>query len=383
MVSRRRLAALLGLAGLVALGGWAIAGPYGRAAALLVLATEIDGWPRAFARVHERPVTARTLQIPTRTGTLRAHAYAPARGRSRPVVLVSGVHPDGIDDPRLVHFARSLAAVGLATITPELQILMDFEVGPNATDAIEDVVAWVAAQEELAGRQRVGIFGISFSGGLAIVAAGRESISDDVAFVLSIGGHGDLPRTLDTLAGGILTGAAEAETDTFGLAIVLASVAPHVVPPEQVPALRAWARTYLIAAHLPFEDPQRAAGFSAAERLAAGLPEPASTFVRHARDADSEALRPHLLHHVRELAADPALSPERAPAPRAPVYLLHGTDDPVIPPAESVRAGEHLRAHTEVRVLLTPLLTHADLEPGLAARETAELLGFMGSLLRH
>jgi dienelactone hydrolase len=378
----RRLALVAVVAAVLGLAVWAIAGPYGRAATLLVLATEMNGWPRTFARLHERPVEQRTLTIPAATGDVRAHAYLPVRRRWQPVVLVSGVHPDGIDDPRLVHFARSLASVGLGTVTPDVPILSEFAVGPGATDLIESITAWVAAQEDLSGGDAVGLVGISFSGGLAIVAAGRESIRDQVAFVLSIGGHGDLLRTLDTLAGGILTDA-EAVTDAFGLAIVLASVAPRVVPGDQVDALREWARTYLTAAHLPFDDPQRTALFAGADRLAAALPDPSRTFAAHARAGDSAALRPHLLQHVRESAGHPALSPERAPAPRAPVFLLHGVDDPVIPPQESVRLGDDLeRRGVYVRVLLTPLLTHADLEPDLAVRDVSALLSFLAGLLR-
>ena len=217
----RRLIAIAAIVTVLALAIWAIAGPYGRAGALLLLATEHDGWLRGVARLHERPVGRRTLTIPTRDGDVRAHAYYPERGRWRPVVLVSGVHPEGIDDPRLVHFARSLAAVGLGAITPDLPVLVEFAIGPAATDAIEDAVSWVAEQADLGTNDRVGLAGISFSGGLAVVAAGRATIRDRVAFVLSLGGHGDLLRTLDTLAGGILTDAADVETDAFGLAIVL------------------------------------------------------------------------------------------------------------------------------------------------------------------
>ena len=47
------------------------------------------------------------------------------------------------------------------------------------------------------------MMGISFAGGLSIVAAGRPALRDHVAVVLSLGGHGDLPRTLRYLCTGI------------------------------------------------------------------------------------------------------------------------------------------------------------------------------------
>ena len=48
----------------------------------------------------------------------------------------------------------------------------------------------------------VGLMGISFSGGLSIVAAGRPTLRDRVAYVFSFGGHDDLPRVLRYLCTG-------------------------------------------------------------------------------------------------------------------------------------------------------------------------------------
>ena len=68
-----------------------------------------------------------------------------------------------------------------------------------------------------------------------------------------------------------------------------------------------------------------------------------------------------LLPHVAELGGDPALSPARSPFPAAPVYLLHGTDDNVVPAIESTLLGDALRARKVAeQVLLTPLNTHAE-----------------------
>jgi dienelactone hydrolase len=368
----------------IAVGGgvWAVRGPYGRAAALLVYLTDARGWPASIARLHDREFVERDFEIAGRHRTVRARAYHPAQGTWRPILVLSGVRPEGIDEPRLIDFARSLARIGFGAITPDLPGLFDFEIGPDSTDLIEDVTAWALAQGDLGANDRVGLIGISFSGGLAIAAAGRESIRDRVAFVMTVGSHGDLLRTLDTLAGGILSDSAAIQAHPDGLAIVLASVAPRVVPADQVPAVRAWARTFLTATHLPLDDPQRPATFAEADRLVAALPEPSATFAAQARDADFTALRPYLLPHVRELGGDPALSPERSPAPRAPVYLLHGTDDPVIPAEESERLAAYLRPRTRVRLLVTPVLSHADLGAG-GGRDVLDLVTFVGSMLRQ
>ena len=45
----------------------------------------------------------------------------------------------------------------------------------------------------------------------------------------------------------------------------------------------------------------------------------------------------------------PSLSPERATPPTAPVFLLHGVDDNVIPSIETVLLAEHLKGKARVK----------------------------------
>ena len=81
---------------------------------------------------------------------------------------------------------------------------------------------------------------------------------------------------------------------------------------------------------------------------------------------------------------DPALSPELAPPPTAPVFLLHGRDDNIIPAAESVLLGNRLRADgVATRVLLSGLLTHASVNPAASARDAWELVRFWADVLRQ
>ena len=45
----------------------------------------------------------------------------------------------------------------------------------------------------------------------------------------------------------------------------------------------------------------------------------------------------------------PSLSPERATPPIAPIFLLHGVDDNVIPSVETVLLAEHLKGKARVQ----------------------------------
>jgi predicted esterase len=85
---------------------------------------------------------------------------------------------------------------------------------------------------------------------------------------------------------------------------------------------------------------------------------------------------------MADLGGDPALSPSRSPLPSAPVYLLHGTDDNVVPAIEStLLAGQLERQHHAVHLLLTPLITHAEVDRAATAKSAFALIDFWSRLL--
>ena len=78
--------------------------------------------------------------------------------------------------------------------------------------------------------------GISFGGGLSVVAASR--LGDRAAWVLSFGGHGDLPRALRYLCTGVLPDGQTRPPHDYGVVIILLGVADRLVPADQVEPLR-------------------------------------------------------------------------------------------------------------------------------------------------
>jgi fermentation-respiration switch protein FrsA (DUF1100 family) len=146
--------------------------------------------------------------------------------------------------------------------------------------------------------------------------------------------------------------------------IILLGVADKVVPSNQVEPLRQGILAFLNASHLDMVDKPRAAlEFERARKLSESLPEPARTFMSWVNNRDVAHLGPALLPHVAELGSDPALSAARNPPPSAPVYLLHGADDNVIPAVESQLLADDLRARgAHVTQLSTPLITHAEVD---------------------
>ena len=387
MATKRTVAVLVLV---VLVGGVFLALPYARATALLIRVSNMTGTAGSFAQAFSFPVTkAAPHTVPTRQGDVPAQFYRPSKNaRGRTLLLIPGIHSMGINEPRLAALAQDLAAGGYLVMTLALPDLMAYSITIQSPDVIEDAVAWMANQKALAEDGKVGIVGISFAGGLSTSAAGRPSIKDKVAFVLSFGGHGDMPRVMKYLATGEelpAPGAVTHPPHDYGVAVILYRLAEFgVVPPEQVQGLRDGVRTFLLASQLTLVSMDEAnATFAKAREMAKALPEPSRTYMNYVNDRAVDKLGPVLVPFLQQLGSDdPGLSPQRAAPPIAPVFLLHGDEDTVIPPAESVILGESLRSKgANVRVLLSHIITHAELDKAGDTYEAWKLIAFWTDLL--
>jgi dienelactone hydrolase len=389
----RRLTTRIFLVVSLLIAGAAIVwGPaYARSASLVIRAAQVQGFLLSAAKVQEQHFTVEPdTTVPTRHGAIRARLYRPDSIR-RAVLLVPGVHAMGIDEPRLTGLSNELAATGLAVLTMELPDLAHYQFTPRTVDLIEDGARWLADRKDVATDGRIGLMGISFAGGLAMVAAGRPALKDRLAFVFSFGGHGDLPRVLRYLCSGIeplKPGDPPGTTPHFrqphdyGVAVILVGIADRVVPPDQVEPLRHGIIRYLTASQVDVVDKPRAAKiFEDARHQAAALPEPAASLMKSVNDRDVKGLGARLLPTLDRLDFPASLSPEESAPPSAPVYLLHGTDDTVIPSVETLLLAHHLEDKTKVKTLLSGLITHAEVDKTAAASEVIKLVGFWADLL--
>jgi dienelactone hydrolase len=357
---------------------------YVRGASFVIQAANIEGVARTAAEWSTEAVAESPARVPWRGGELTARWYVPAERSARPVLIVPGVHAGGIEEPRLVAFARDVASMGHPVLTARLPDLTQYSITARTTDMIEDAAQWLAAQREHAAADgRVGVMGISFAGGLSIVAVSRPALKDRVAFVMSFGGHGDLPRTLRYLCTGVQPTGDRRPPHDYGVAIILLGAADRAVPSGQVEPLRNAILAFLDASHLDMVDKARAKlAFDHARQLEANLAEPAKTLMGYVNARDVDRLGKILLPYLSALSGDEALSPARAAAPAATVYLLHGEDDNVIPAVESSLLADTLRARgVRVRQLSTPLITHAEVDKTSAAGAFWDLTRFWGALL--
>jgi hypothetical protein len=344
--------------------------------AAVVLGASVDMYAGgAAARLvsYEVSVDDAPLALPDRA--LRSRRYAP-RDRDRPPVtlLLHGVHPRGIDEPRLRQFARALASVGLEVHTPELPELAAFDAQPQL---VGDIASCAAALRQRSQGRRVGAFGISFAGGLLLVAAATPRGDAALSYVVALGPHHDLRRLARYYAGGAL-----ASRD--GL---------RRVPPPHPYAGRILASAYAVDLWSADDAPiaRQALTLQLAERYrdAAAARERLSPQgrqrLRDVLEGPSPALQALLVNAAeRRAAALAGLSPAgRLGRLRVPVFLLHGIDDPIVPSTESEWLADEVPETALQRVLLTPALRHAEGSAGPELRESARLVAFVAAVLRH
>jgi dienelactone hydrolase len=378
--------------------GALVARPFVHGLSFVVRASHMHGTVGRVADFGTATTREREITIPVARGALRARIYEPTRTPRRAALLISGLHPAGINEPRLVDLARQLSASGLSIVTPDIQELSHFEITPATTDAIEQAALWLSSQPALSRDGRVGLMGISFSGGFAVVAAGRKSMAGHTAFTAAFGGHDDLPRALRYLCTGVEEGprhevrlnpGAAGDQEPFarapsdnGIAIILLGIADRLVPPSQVEPLRAAVRRFLSASYLDRVDsPKAEQEFAALRQVAKLMPQPSATLLRYVNERDVIHLGPRLLPFVGVYSGHPALSPSKSAKPSSPVFLLHGNDDNVIPAVESEYLAADLRGHAPIRLLLSDFLSHAKPDRPAHVGEVFQLAGFWGDLL--
>ena len=383
---RVALISLLVLVALV-LGAWLALSQsrYGRALALLVRMGKVGGPVGTHVGAWQTTAVDRVaLSFSGRHGRRAARLYRPHVVRTRPLLLSGGVHALGIDEPRLIAFAEALATSGTPVITPAFPDLKEYLVTPRLTDDIEDAALAMLAATEVPQDPdgRIGLLGISFAGGLSVVAAGRPALRDRVAFVFSVGGHARLPDVMRYVCTGVQPDGRVHTPHDYGSVILLTIMAEDVVPPDQVVPLRRAVHQFLHASHVDmFDKAQAARDFQTARDMETELPDTARAFMHLVNTRDVRTLGQRLLPYLDRWGQDPALSPARSPAPRAPVFVMHAAGDDVVPDSEAAALGAYLQSQgTPVRVHVTSMIGHAEVARTPTPAELVTLVRFWAEL---
>jgi dienelactone hydrolase len=372
---RWRLLRVLLLAGLVLAGGLAFRPVVAhlRAASLLLRFAD-EHAAGALADFGRHPIDEELTTLQTANGPAPARFYRPRDLTGPPgVVLVHGVHRLGIEEPRMVRFARAVAATGVVVLTPEVQEIADYRVDPRSIDTI----GAAAVELDRRTRGRAGVMGMSFAGGLSLLAAADPRFAGSIGFVVAIGAHDDLARVSRFFA----TNCVERPDGTvthlqahgYGTLVLVYGRVDRFFPPEDVEVARDVLRLWL------WDD--RAAAIARAEDLG---PESWAKMDGILHDP-VDRIAPEVLAVVeRDGAAMATVSPHRRLGGlEAPVFLLHGAGDTVIPAAETEWIASEVPPSMLRSVLVSPAIVHVEIGADTPAVEQWDLVHFMAGILEE
>jgi acetyl esterase/lipase len=132
--------------------------------------------------------------------SIDADLYIPAHGAKHSGVVFSmGAPPLSLDDPRLVRIAEDSARAGVVMLVPFSDRLDEMRIEPEEIDALVAEFQYVQGLSQV-DRTRVGFFGASVGGSIALVAAEDPRIADEVDHVVSFGSYFDALDTFGAIA---------------------------------------------------------------------------------------------------------------------------------------------------------------------------------------
>jgi dienelactone hydrolase len=349
---------------------------WARAVEFLRDLAEAPAKPSPAASSQQQPrLTEEDVRVPGKDGPIRARLYYPTdRPGARGIVVAHGVHHEGIDERRLVPFARALARTGHVVLTPELAELADYRITASGIDVIRRSVLYLALRDVHVDGEPVGLLGFSFAGGLSLVAATDPGIARHLEFVTSVGGHHDLGRVLRFLVSNRIetpSGTRDEKAHEYGLVVLVYGNLERFVPAADLLAMRAGVKAWL-------EEDRPRARRLASERKTAESDRLWKLLEGGAVQKLAPELEAVLAEKERELGA---LSPRgRLGRVGVPVYLLHGSHDSVIPPSETDWAALELGSHPH-DALVSPLLEHVSVAGAAGLSEKLALVRFMANMM--
>jgi len=344
---------------------------YLRAAGLL-LRIQNPRHPGVIGTIHTYPLQESLTELGTPGGAIRARVYIPMGVANPPgMVIVHGVHHLGIDEPRLVAFARAMSASGIRVLTPELLSLADYRV-ENSSIAL---IGYAARGLSESLGQKVGVLGISFGGGLSLLAAADPQFQPYIRFVVSVGAHDDLERVsqffvrneIVTPDGATVSMAAH----EYGPLVLIYSHLEDFFPPADVATAHEALRLLLWEK----VDESR----KVAERLSPASREKMDLLYDQHLETLDGAMEKVIADHKVEMAA---VSPHgRLQSLHVPVLLLHGAADNVIPPSELLWLERDVPSAFLRAGLASPALSHASMDGNPTFLDNLRLVRFMAELL--
>jgi pimeloyl-ACP methyl ester carboxylesterase len=298
-------------------------------------------------RGRGRPVAEERDVVVPRPGhaPLRAALYRSPHPAASTVVAIHGMSPLAERDPRWVQLCRGICRAGLTVVSPHFESVSQLRIMADQPTEFANAARAVCDSPDLSPAGRVGLLSVSFSGGLTIAAAASPPLRHRVSAVCAIGGYADLPNCLRSIF-------TDEDADPYALLIVLANFIQGDAGP-----LTGAHEALFRAARANFTD----ATIDPRDHF--GELPPATRTMLHGLLGDRDQ-RLTQLHRLMTRCADTvaALNPiDLIAGLQAPVTLLHGARDDVIPPEQSRSMAKAVGdMGLPCTLTITDILSHGD-----------------------
>jgi dienelactone hydrolase len=310
-------------------------------------------------------------------GYIQARYYFPKETRARgALVLLHGIHGLGISEPRLQRLARSLAHAGVAVLTPQLPGLSQFQLRAGDVETIGHAAEQLVRKAHPS-TGKVGVFGISFAGGLAMVTASHPRFRSVVGYCVTLGAHEDAERVLSFFATNEVPwpdGHRQSlVAHGYGPLVFIASHASDFFPEQDEETARRVLHLWLLERKDEARTEMRRLSQEGQRRM--------ELLVAH----EFESLREEMLVSIRRHGDEAlAVSPRSVLGAWAtPLFVLHGADDAVIPAAEAFYFRREVPPPFLRQWLVSAALDHASLHGTSAWIERGKLLNFVAAVLEQ
>ena len=305
-------------------------------------------------RLGKESFYVRSLSFAGASGRIQARLYVPINISHPPaMVVVHGLHQLGMEEPRLVNFAKSLAETGVEVLTPQVDALADYRVVPESIDVIGSSAQQLS---HLVGGQQVGVLGLSFAGGLSLMAAAEPQYAETIGFVAAVGAQDDVQRVEHYLVEGQTTWPDGKPLTTppheYGWLILIYSHPEDFFASPDVETARNSIRLLL------HEDIKGSEAL--AQKLSPDSQKLMASIFQHQRDSFRAILEADLGSHSAEAVA---VSPHgHLQGLKAKVLLVHGEGDDVIPPSETNWLAKDIPSEDLQASLISRSISHVNLE---------------------
>jgi alpha-beta hydrolase superfamily lysophospholipase len=121
-----------------------------------------------------------------------ASLFTPAEPPAGTIIFIPGLHKDGRHQHQVGSLGRTLARLRFVVLVPDLVEMRALQVAASNVQDVSNAIRYLRNTREIDTGSRLGIIGISYGAGPAVLAAADPGVAAEVDFVVTLGGYYDL-----------------------------------------------------------------------------------------------------------------------------------------------------------------------------------------------